>query len=233
MSKSFFWLLPPAIFIVVYTGIGVLTWQHMGILYFTINGQRYMAMPPHWRLIYNTSTGPFSSIFLANFIFDGWANVQLFGFYLIIFMLTNISTAESERSRRAWFLILGSLAAAFIGAASLRVLPSFSNHIGYGQSAVAAGFAGIVMFYIVHDMIHRESRQRIFSDPLEGAGYVAMAIIGVGLLSTFFFGQPLTVFVHIISLVLGATLAGAYTFWTRSSRKKEKTAILIPEKVRA
>lgn len=184
-----------------------------------------MALPPHWQLLYNSSAGPFSSIFLSNFVYDGWANVQFFGWYLIVFMLTNFFVPE--RSERAWFLIIGSLSAAFIAAASVRGL--LFNNIESGQSAVLAGFASIVIFYIIHDLLCKESRQRAFSDPLEGAGYIAMSIIGVGLLLTFFYGQPLTVFVHVIALISGAVLAAVYTFMTRSLRKKEKTAYLIPE----
>lgn len=228
-GKSLYWIIP-LIFAVIFTEMGYVIWTYIPILTINIDGNVFYAFPPHYLTYYNSVHGPFSSTFLSNFIWDGWGNLQVLFVYVAVFSLTNVSVPR--RLSRAWFSVIGALAAALIsGAISRYVLPS--NVVGYGQSAVAAGFAGIVLFFLIQNIASREGRQRAFGVTIDGAVYVFAAIVGLGFVMVFFVEPRNTVIVHFIALSAGIILAGAYSYMTRST-KREKTAYLISEsKVRA
>ena len=201
MNGKNYWLIP-LVFTIIFSGIGFILWSYVGIFTLSVNGSTYYLLPSNYLTWYNTANGPFSSIFLANFIWDGWGNFQVLIVYTMVFGIVDIN--NPQRSSRAGFLVLGSLLSAFVATAVGRIVLS-ANTIAYGQSAVAAGFAGIVIFYVMLNMSDRESRQRIFSNTIEGVGSIFAITIGVSFLSLFFVEpEPIaTVYVHMTALVTG------------------------------
>ncbi len=231
-TRDFYWIIVPAVFVAAYTYTGIFAWDHLFYVLVRVQGHVLIAMPPHWPTYYNTLNGPVSSIFLSNFIYDGVSNTWIFGIYLVIFILTNVEV--SNRSAKGVFLVAGSLLSAFIAGGFLRFFLT-PGQFGYGESAVLAGFSGIVVYFLVENLLVEGTRKRIVNEPIEGAGYVALAIIGMGFLGVFFLVSSTVVIVHGSAMASGIVLAGMFSFAMRKRdrTRNRKTAILIPEKVRA
>ena len=233
-GRNFLWILIPAGFIAMYTYIGIVVWDHLYYVLVGVQGHVLIAMPPHWQTYYNSRDGPISSIFLSNFIYDGVSNTWIFAIYLIIFVLTNVEIAASNRLGRGILLVVGSLLAAFVSGVLLRffLLP---GQIGFGQSAVLAGFSGIVVYFVIENLCNRGTRKRILPNSVLGSAYIALAVTGIFLLAVFVIATPLAIIVHLSAMGSGIVLAGLYSVILRKRGRvrNRKTAILIPQKVRA
>ena len=77
-----YWLIP-FLFAIIYIETGFILQSYEGIFVFLINGQPSLAVPNNYLAFYNTAHGPFSSIFLSNFIFDGFGNLIAFQILLV------------------------------------------------------------------------------------------------------------------------------------------------------
>ena len=232
--RDFSWIIIPAVFVATYTYIGIVAWDHLYYVLVGVDGHVLVAMPPHWGTYYNSRDGPISSIFLSNFLFDGWSNTWIFAIYTVIFVLTNVEIAASNRLFRGILLVVGSLLAAFVSGVLVRFF-LVPGQFGYGQSAVLAGFAGITVYFLVENLLVGDTRKKVLHNPVQGAGYIFLAIIGIFLLGIFFLATPTAIIAHLSAMVSGIVLAGLYSVVVheRGRVRNRKTTLLIPEKVRA
>ena len=233
--RDFSWILIPAVFVVLYTLLGIYAWDHLYYVLVGVQGHVLVAMPPHWGTYYNSRDGPISSIFLSNFIYDGVSNTWIFAIYTVIFVLTNVEIAASNRLGRGVFLITGALLASFIAGVLLRffLLP---GQIGFGQSAVLAAFSGITVYFAIINLLTGNTRKRILSNPIEGSAYIALAVMGIFLLSVFVIATPLAIIVHLSAMVSGIALAGLFSYLMyRKNKTRNRKTIISPDiqKVRA
>lgn len=230
-SKNLFWIIP-FLFSIIFILLGFVISVYEEVFILNINGRLFLVTPPNFLTFYNTRFGPLSSIFLSNFIFDGWSNFQALMIYVAVFVATNLFAGS--RMRRAWFMVIGSVLSGILSMAIIRsILPSYMY--SYGQSAVIAGFAGITMFFAIQEgltkkglrqtLVESKSKLDLF---LKIELYFISLALGIGALSGFFLESRMTVIIHTMALVLGVTLAGIFTLITVPSNKK--TAYLIPEK---
>ena len=237
---KYYWLVP-FVFISIYTGIGVLLFSHMRFITFSINGHpSFYAFPTNYLLWYNTSTGPLSSIFLSNFIWDGWDNILFFIIYATIFTIT--ITLSRHRMQIAVFSFVGAIIVGALDMTVIRlVLPK--GIVTYGQSTILAGFAGITIFYMFYEIIYFyedywKKWDEIIAKHKNGfgrkIGYVYAGIymffMDIALILLVSFVSPalpmLTNEIHAIGLILGITMAGAFAFLTEQlGRKKARMNI--------
>ena len=137
-DRKYYWLIP-FIFIGIFSEVGIILSLYLSFTAISINGGpiRYL-YPANYLIWFNASNGSISSIFLSNFIWDGWTN---FIALLVYFMAFMVVVAKSPyRTQRAWFLIIGSIFSGVLSATSIRLILPVRAVI-YGQSAVVAGFA--------------------------------------------------------------------------------------------
>ncbi len=225
-------------FISIYTGIGVLLFSHLRFITVSINGHpSFYALPTNYLLWYNTSTGSLSSIFLSNFIWDGWYNILFFIIYATTFM-TAIALSR-YRMQIALFSIVGAIIVGALDMAIIRlVLPA--GVITYGQSTILAGFAGITIFYMFYEIVYfyedywKKWDEIVVKHRGRKIGYVYAGIymffMVIALILLVFFVSPalpmLTNEIHAIGLILGIMMAGVFAFLTeRSGRKKAQMNI--------
>lgn len=228
-------------FISIYTGIGVLLFSHLRFITVSINGHpSFYALPTNYLLWYNTSAGPLSSIFLANFIWDGWYNILFFVIYATIFAIT--ITLSRHRMQIALFSFIGAVIVGALDMAVIRlVLPA--GVITYGQSTILAGFAGITIFYMFYEIIYFyedywKKWDEVVAKHKNGlgrkVGYVYVGIyiffMDIALILLVSFVSPalpmLTNEVHAIGLIFGIMVAGTFAFLTeRLGRKKARMNI--------
>ncbi|MEM3829265.1 MAG: hypothetical protein QXP36_08655 [Conexivisphaerales archaeon] len=210
----------PLLFTILFIESGYILYSLFPLLEVVFNGHPMVLLPFDFQYLYNTKTGPFISIFLSNFIFDGLGNLVVLLIYSGVFILDAMLVSEKERTQRAYFLITGAIFSAFIPTVIARYFMSYSQ-ISYGQSAVAAGFSGIVMFYLYYDIIKgRLSKKLKESRPirmilLSGLYGIGIADGSVGLLSFILFLPLLTIAIHMMAMVTGIVLASAYIFLTK------------------
>lgn len=217
---KYYWLIP-FVFISIYVGIGVLLSSHLKFSTFPINGHQLLyAFTTNYLFWYNTSTGPLSSIFLSNFIWDGWVNLLFFIVYSLTFAMAMVESPY--RYQRAWFLIIVPI---IIGTLVMLVVrPLIKSTFVYGQSTVLSGFAGIVIVYIIYEIIFRRNWWKKLKENLTKKGdrfeillgviYVFLLIVTISMLP--FFAYPtlpkLTIEIHTIGLIFGAISASMFIF---------------------
>lgn len=231
MNGRSYWIIP-LIFSVIFIETGFIFYAYIGIFMININGQISYGLPPNWQLWYNTFNGSFFSIFLSNFIWDGWSNLIGFLIYSLTFIV--VVVLSPHRVQRSWFLIVGAVLSAIIAGSVIRFfLPA--KQIVYGQSAVLAGFAGIVVVFGVVELI------RLWRNDLFTAGYFGVfifcLIFAVSALYGFFISSVLSAIsiqVHLIALLSGVILAGlSVKFLEKPAGKGEgrgrKAPLLITE----
>ncbi|MEM3828533.1 MAG: hypothetical protein QXP36_04900 [Conexivisphaerales archaeon] len=227
----------PLLFSVLFPVSGYILFIFEPVITLYINGHPMILLPPNFQYFYNTRTGPITSIFLSNFIYDGIGNAVILGMFSILFISDNFLIEERERKGRAYFLIGGSLSSGFISSAGMRFLMSYQ--VGYGQSAVVSGFIGIVLFFVLYDLIHGKlfSRAReVYKEKPIKLGIlfivycIAIAEVISGVLVLSLGLPPLTIIIHLMAMTAGIILAGAYTFLTREE-KPEGTVFLKGEEI--
>ena len=244
MSGKYYWTIP-LLFSLIFIETGFIFFSYLGFYPVIINGTIVgYAFPLNYLLFYNTSTGPFSSIFLNNFLWDGWSNAIAFGIYSMVFVVT--SMFSFYRVRRAWFLVIGSVLSAVITGSVIRFyLPPGS--VLFGQSMVLSGYAGIVLFFAIYEAVcfkwnsfpELESiiMKRKYGTGIAAAyfgAYIFVLIFAIGSLYGFFSpGAPeITRMAHAIALLTGTVLAGIFTvfFEGEPNWKREKSGpFLITE----
>ncbi|MEM3192272.1 MAG: hypothetical protein QW292_09320 [Candidatus Parvarchaeota archaeon] len=210
----------PLLFTILFIESGYILFSLFPLLRIDVNGQPMVLLPPNFQYFYNTREGPFSSIFLSNFIYDGIGNLVVLLIYSGVFILDAMLLSEKERTQRAYFLIAGAIFSAFIPTVIIRYFMNYSQ-ISYGQSAIAAGFSGIVMFYLYYDILHGKLFKKLKeSTPirmilLSGLYGIGIADGSVGILAFILFLPPLTIGIHMMALVTGAVLAASFTYLIR------------------
>ena len=241
-DSKYYWLIP-FVFIGIFSDseVGITSSIYLTFTAISINGGpvRYL-FPANYLLWYNSSTGPLSSIFLSNFLWDGWTN---FIALLVYFMAFMIVVAKSPyRMQKAWFLVIGSILSGVLDAAIIRlILPP--RVVLYGQSAVVAGFAGIMSFYIVWETIREMTNFRknnlakinkfnikhgydTGTSTIHLVSYLFVSILVVVTLWVFLTPAVPEMIrqVHALALSIGIILAGIFTLLTeaRPEEKMEK-----------
>ena len=181
--------------------------------------------------------GSFSAVFLSNFVFDGIGNVEDMAIFLALFVVTVMILPPADQ--RAWtaFLLVMMFAISTLSMTLGRAfLPLGVGMIG--QSGVVAAAGGVILTIAVIVIITHTSwfyRVEILKATIYvtilAAGFLAALVSLYGFLNSILAVEV----VHFSALGMGAALTVAYYFLAgREGRKeKEKTAYLIPEKVRA
>ena len=229
-----YWLIP-FLFAIIYieTGFILHSFEQLSIHLVVAGSGSYSLFykPSNYLMWYNSPTGPFSSIILSNFIFDGWPNLFAFIIYFAIFAMAVMFSPN--RMKRSWFLIIGSVLSGVLMMSIIRLLLSPGNMI-YGQSGVLAGFSGIAMFYCVLGIINFIKNN--FSET-NGTGimyFFAMCVLlGAGAGEFYGFIAPqlprIVVQAHVIAFSIGIILAGLFTVTERSAGRGRKAPLLITE----
>ena len=242
-TGKYYWLIP-FIFVGIFTEIGLIVLSHLRPIAISINGNLVLYIfPKNYVLWYNTSTGPLSSIFLANFIWDGWENTLLFMIYATTFVIA--IALSPHRIRIALFSVVGAI---FVGTLDMVITRLFLpvGVITYGQSAILAGFAGIVMFFTIRESIHLyRSRWKNLEDILIKYKHSEAMFLSYVVIYTFFivvatcllysFISPtlskITIEIHVNGLILGIVFAGVFTLLTEARLGKKEEINIESESI--
>ena len=233
MSKSRAVLLSvPTAVIAIYFAIGF----YMAY-YFPLQGGNEI----YWFV--NTYNGPFMGVVLSNYIYDGFANVIVFGIFLGVFIVNNLLLPLRILRGRTLFLLMSMFTIPLIPEVLSRVYltpTTISNsagtitvlNIAYGQSGVLAAAMGIIFVFTILTILRGEWVYRLsFAGGLT-YGIILGILMGIEVL---LFQGLFTVdwaaeIVHIGSLFIGMGLAVVYYFLTEAEKEwREQTAYLIPE----
>ncbi len=225
MNGRSYWLIP-FLFAIIYIETGFIVQSYEGIFVFLINGQPSLAVPNNYLVFYNTAHGPFSSIFLSNFIFDGFGNLIAFMIYSMVFIIAVMYSPY--RMQRAWQIVIGSVLAGILSGAIIRFF-LVGQMITYGQSAVLSGFAGIALFFAIYEFIKIFTEHKYKLSAVYFAGFVFFFVFGIASLYGFFVAglSIVTIEVHAIALIIGVVLAGIFLLTERSAGRGRKAPLLI------
>lgn len=216
-----YWLIP-FLFSIIFVESGFILFSYEGFFPTIVNGSITYAFQPNYLVWYNTAHGPFSSIFMSNFLFDGWGNLFAFLVYAFVFVVAIKSL--SFRVRKAWFTVIGAILSGILAGAIIRLFMP-GGYITYGQSAVLAGFAGISVFYAIYAFI-----SFLNSDSLEFGNflvYLGVLSVGIAMLYGFVTSElsRISITVHVIALLTGVILAFVFTLMERSAGKGRRARI--------
>lgn len=230
------WLSIPTAVIAIYFAVGF----YMAY-YFPVSGPREI----YWFV--NTYNGPFMGVVLSNYIYDGFSNVIVFGIFLGVFIVNNLLLPLRILRGRTLFFLMSMFTIPLIPEVLSRVYltpTTISNsagtitvlNIAYGQSGVLAAAMGIIFVFTILTILRGEWGYRLSF--LGGLTYSMILGIFAGCEMLLFQGlfsvDLVAAIVHIGSLIGGVVLTICYYFLVEhSTPEKEKTAYLIPEKVRA
>ena len=230
MPGRHYWLIP-FLFIIVYIETGFITRSFESLSVYSVNGIGYYS-PSNYLTFYNSPTGPFSSIILSNFVFDGWSNLLGFCIYSFIFVIAIMFSPN--RMRRSWFILIGSILSGILAMSIIRIfLPA--NEMIFGQSGVLAGFAGITIFFCVLGIINFVRNNFSETNGIGVAYFFGMCVLlGAGVGEGYGFIAPelpaVVVQAHLIALIIGIILVGIFTlFLEKGEGRGRKAPLLITE----
>ena len=220
MPGRHYWVFP-LLFSIIFVETGFVLRSFESLSIYLVNGSVYYS-PSNYLYFYNSSTGPFSSIFLSNFLFDGWPN--LLGFFIYFSIFATAVMFSPNRMKRSWFIVVGSILSGISMMFIIRLLLSPGNMI-YGQSGVLAGFAGIAMFYVVLGIVNFV-RSNFAETNGRGIFYFFGMCVLLGMGGGEFYGfvapvLPMIVIqAHVIAFSIGIVLAVIFTLFIEKGEGK-------------
>jgi hypothetical protein len=161
------------------------------------------------------------------FLFDGWANVNLYLELLVIFVISNVVLPPLEISKRSAFCVILIFASAIISAATWLLIRPWTE--SYGPSAVVYAFIGFVIGMSLLNVVPRGRTLADFRAYYSSFSNVALGILNLlvaGVILTQIFLSPDTflsvgpnvnVFEHGVSFLIAFGSACVYSI-VRSGR---------------